>query len=244
MIGVRTFLIQTTENMITSEFCFHLIKAIEFNNWFYNEKVYDYVLSERALMGKYVPVGSLEFVFEYLELEYGIKQESIVPINIPNILMDQKYLKRDVQIKNKEDIVLKGPKFIKSAAAYKSFTEIVENVNDIPAGTYLVSDLIQIISEWRAFVCNGELVGIQHYAGDFRIFPDVSFVEGMVSLYTNGPRSYTLDIGVNEEGNFLIESHPFVSCGLYGFADYKRLPLMFIQGFNYMKKCAETVNIK
>jgi hypothetical protein len=202
------------------------------------------VLSERVLKGKYVPVGSLEFVFEYLKLECGIKKECILPINIPDILMDQKFLKREVQIKDKEDIQLNGPKFIKSAAAYKSFTEIVENVNDIPAGTYLVSDLIQIISEWRAFVCNGELVGIQHYAGDFRIFPDVSFVEGMVSLYTNGPRSYTLDIGVNEEGNFLIESHPFVSCGLYGFADYKRLPLMFIQGFNYMKQCAETVNIK
>lgn len=243
VLGVRTFLIQTTDSMISNEFCFHLIKAIEFNNWFYNEKVYDYVLAEKALKGTYVPVGSLEFVYDYLKLEYGIEQERILPINIPDALMELKFLKREVQVRGKGDIELNGPKFIKSAAAYKSFTEIVNKVKDIPDGTYLVSDLIEINSEWRAFICNGELVGIQHYAGDFRIFPDVSFVEEMVSLYTDGPRSYTLDLGINEEGNFLIESHPFVSCGLYGFADYKRLPLMFIQGFDFMRQGAETVNI-
>lgn len=57
----------------------------------------------------------------------------------------------------------------------------------------------------------------------------------MITAYTNSPRAYTLDIGINEFGTTVIEVHPFVSCGLYGFHDLKVLPQMFIAGFNCFK---------
>ncbi|MDA1675649.1 ATP-grasp domain-containing protein [Bacillus cereus group sp. TH152-1LC] len=234
---MKKFLIQTINNRVEHDFGFHLIKAIEYNNWFYNEKVYNYVLSEQA--GEYkdfIPVGSLEFVFQYLEQHHHKDKKSIKPINIPHELSTDEFLNRNVYVANKNNISLLGEKFIKSNSEYKSFTDVVSDVNVLPDGEYLVSDVIDIESEWRAFICQNELVGLKHYTGDFRLFPNISLIEKMISSYTKGPNSYTLDVGINKDGCFVIEVHPFVSCGLYGFADYKRLPVMFIQGYNYMLK--------
>ncbi|PDZ93952.1 hypothetical protein CON36_36435 [Bacillus cereus] len=232
---MKKFLIQTIDNRVEHDFSFHLIKAIEYNSWFYNEKVYEYVLSEQVGVYKdFIPVGSLEFVFQYIEQHHHRDKKSIRPINIPHELCIDEFLNRNVYVANKNNISLSGEKFIKSNSEYKSFTDVVTDVNVIPDGEYLVSDVIDIESEWRAFICQKELVGLKHYAGDFKLFPNTSLIEKMIHSYTKSPNSYTLDVGINKDGCFVIEVHPFVSCGLYGFADYKRLPLMFTQGYNYM----------
>jgi len=57
----------------------------------------------------------------------------------------------------------------------------------------------------------------------------------MIIAYTDAPRAYTLDVGINVFGTTIIEVHPFVSCGLYGFHDLKVLPQMFLAGFNHFK---------
>ena len=51
----------------------------------------------------------------------------------------------------------------------------------------------------------------------------------MINAYADSPYAYTIDVAVlgNKE-TVLIEVHPFFSCGLYGFADYRVLVDMFI----------------
>lgn len=89
--------------------------------------------------------------------------------------------------------------------------------------------MVDIKSEWRAFVYKGELLDVRNYSGDFRIFPDISIIEEMIKDYKNSPKAYTLDVAVDDKENtVLIEIHQFFSCGLYGFADYRVLPKMFI----------------
>ena len=67
------------------------------------------------------------------------------------------------------------------------------------------------------------------YSGELNYFPDIKEIENMIKDYgKEAPPAYTIDVGVNDDGTFLIEIHDFFSCGLYGFADYKNLPLMFI----------------
>lgn len=56
----------------------------------------------------------------------------------------------------------------------------------------------------------------------------------MIETYKDSPLSYTLDAGINDNSQFLIEVHPFVSCGLYGFSDYRFLTQMTIAGFSYI----------
>ena len=47
---------------------------------------------------------------------------------------------------------------------------------------------------------------------------------------------YTLDIGVNDGGTFVIECHIMMSVGLYGFSCLKLLPLMFHNAFKEIIK--------
>lgn len=136
--------------------------------------------------------------------------------------------------KNKINFVDDKPLFFKSASQYKKFTDIVyqKDINNMPDDEYLVSSVVDIQSEWRAFIFNNKLVGLNNYAGDFTIFPNIDLIKEMIREYKNSPKAYTLDVGINNSGTFIIEVHPFVSCGLYGFADYRILPQMFIAGFN------------
>jgi ATP-grasp domain, R2K clade family 2 len=231
------FLIQTIEGQVEHDFAFQLIKAIKSQNWFYNETLYTYTLSE-GVEGypDSIPIGSLEFVFDYLESYYNVNREQIKPLNIPSLLQKEEFLGRKVSYLQKNVIPNGDYLFVKSNSQYKKVTDVIKDTDSLPEDEYLVSELLDIDSEWRAFVQNGQLVGIKQYLGDFEVFPDIEAVKRMIHVYEDAPLSYTLDIGMVQEKCVIIEVHPFVSCGLYGFHEYKLLPIMMIQGFSYMKK--------
>lgn len=179
-----------------------------------------------------IPIGSVEFVLSYLNKYYNIS--NIKPLNIPQQLMKPEYLKRWIVERATDSNTINAgstPIFVKDSAKIKGWTNIVETNRGYPPGEYLISELIDIDSEWRAFVFNKRLVGLQNYSGDFTIFPDVKLIKNMINDYSN-MGVYTLDVGINDKGTFIIECHDFFSCGLYGFSDYKILPLMFINTWN------------
>lgn len=232
------FLIQTIDGTIQHDFAFHLIKSLDYHNWFYGRDIYEFATYPETPLDEpnCIPIGSLEFVMEYAQLHFNLSKKDFRPINIPSDLMAPVFLKREMREMSKEKIALTSPAFLKSATEYKKFTDIVSDnasLSNVPDDTYLVSDVIDIESEWRLFVHHGELVGAQNYSGDFKLSPNYELVELMIEKYRNSPLSYTLDVGINKDGTFLIEVHPFVSCGLYGFADYKILPDMMREGYRY-----------
>ena len=125
--------------------------------------------------------------------------------------------------------------FIKDNTKIKGIAEIFIPNRGYPTGEYLISELIDIESEWRSFIFNKKLIGLQNYSGDFTMFPNVELINEMIKDYSNNG-AYTLDVGINDKGTFVIECHDFFSCGLYGFSDYKMLPLMFINTWNKLIK--------
>ncbi len=229
---MRTFLIQTIDNKVKHDFSFQLLEAIDYQNWYCNEKRYDVILSENCDIENCIPVGAVEFVLLYLKKHYGI--EGVKPINIPPELMNLTFLKRHVEIVDteKSPVLIKDkPLFVKDNNKIKGFADIITDGSRLK-GEYLVSEVIDIDSEWRAFVYRSRLVGLQNYSGDFTLFPDVTLINDMIQIYNQCPPAYTLDVGINKEkGTFLIEVHNFFSCGLYGFHDHRILPQMFIQSF-------------
>lgn len=229
---MKTFLIQTIKGRVVHDFAFQLLQAIDYHNWIRNEEVYRVVFSEDVDFPGAYPIGSLAFVFSYLETHFSVDKDTISPINVPHELRREEFLKRDYRLLEKKDITVDRPLFVKSATQYKAFMEIVRDANQIPEGLFHVSEVVEIESEWRAFVFKNELVGLQHYLGNFCIFPNVETIQSMITKYASCPPSYTLDVGINEKGTFVIEVHPFVSCGLYGFQNNKLLPVMFITAFN------------
>lgn len=223
------FLIQTYDGIVKHDFSFTLLESCRYQNWMRQTEDFEHRFTDEEMYANYIPIGSNEFVQNYLKEYFGL---SVTPINIPFELQQEKYLKRNIKFGTKNDI--EGIKFVKSTTKIKQYTEIVDKrFNDIPDDNYLISDVVKIDSEWRTFVYNGMVVGLQNYAGDFCKFPNVNTIKEMIRDYKDCPPAYTLDVGVNDKDTFIIEVHDFFSCGLYGFADHRYLPFMFSRWYKW-----------
>ena len=232
---MHRFLIQTVAKHIRHDFAFHLIEAIEYQNWYQNEIAYDFKLAETS-DGEPddIPVGSLEFVMRFIEQHHGIAGDHLHPINVPVALQAPKWAGRSIQTGKPSNVEMTYPLFVKSADRYKDIAGIIHDKMMLPDGVYQFSEIVEFTSEWRAFVFRGELRGIHYYSVDFTEFPDIVHVKQMIDAYHDAPAAYTLDIGKTEKGWFVVEVHPFVSCGLYGFRDNRVLAQMMISGFRWM----------
>ncbi len=225
------FLIQTIDKKIKHDFSFTLIQAADYHNWLSKGSI-KIKLTENDLKKDYVPVGSVYFVHNYMKLNLG---SSPNPINVPDELLDHTFSHR--QIFNGTNADISGHLFIKSNDIIKGYIGIINTDENhfvkqsIPIGNYQISEVIDIQSEYRCFVYQKEVVGIQYYSGEFTLFPDVQAILKMIEAYKSAPIAYTLDVGVNDKSTFVIEVHNFYSCGLYGFSDLKLLPLMFNKWF-------------
>lgn len=232
---MRKFLIQK-ENDYLLDFCNQTVEAINYLNWYNGQKTYDYkIISMNTIFQDidfifkgYIPVGSIEFVLTYYKRYYNI--DDIKPICIPDELNKEKYLLRKVgKGSDIADFDLNKPLFIKNISAFKKETIIDYMRKSFENDRFLISECIDIKSEWRGFVLNGDLLDIRCYSGDFTIFPNVDIIYDMIKDYTEAPKAYTIDVAVTERGTVLIEIHQFFSCGLYGFNDNKRLIHMTVQ---------------
>lgn len=217
------FLIQTINGKVKHDFSFTLLESIEFQNWLRNDKSFEVCFTDEPTMPNYIPIGSVEFVSTYINNYYGITPK---PKNIPLELIGKNWTGRTVINGTEKDII--GEKFVKSNDKIKSFTEICKTA---PEGNYQISDLIDIESEWRAFIFEGKLVGLQNYSGEFDIFPNVDKIKAMINAYKTQPIAYTLDVAISNNDTVIIEVHDFFSCGLYGFSEHKILPFMFSKWF-------------
>ncbi len=234
------FYIQTIDGEISHDFSFHLIKAINYLKWRDSKDETEYVLSdtlpflEKEKYIDFCPIGTVEFVCNWYKLLFDIR---LKPINIPENLF--KFASRKI-VNMKKDGYIELPKdlgeyvFVKSNDTIKYSEngefrlEQLSDGNSLEYGNYQVSELIDIESEYRIFVFKNEILDVRLYSGSWEIFPDVNKIKEIVDFYKNdSPIAYTLDIGINENGTFIIEIHDFYSCGLYGFTRINRLPYMF-----------------
>ena len=231
MKKVYKFICQKINGDIAHDFVLATKHAVDFMNWFENSNIYeiDYIEHINELDGiednKTIPVGTVEFVESFYKRFYGIE---LMPINIPLELLD--YAQRNVWYGD-ETQEIDRELFCKSNSKVKGFTGIVKKGTILDKGEYLFSDIIDIESEWRCFVYRGQLLGIHNYINSLSHYPDVGVVREMVNKYKKLD-AYTLDIGVNDKGTFIIEIHDFYSCGLYGFRDYQKILYMTIASHN------------
>jgi hypothetical protein len=145
-------------------------------------------------------------------------------INIPDCLRE--YAGRKIEHLTVGEFLTrrKYPVFVKPDGKSKEFVAGVVSsekylffFESLPKETKcMTSEVIDILSEYRCYVTEGELKGIKHYQGDFRIFPDVKVIENAIKDYTNAPAGYTIDFGVTHQGTVLIEVNDGFSIGNYG----------------------------
>ncbi len=219
------FLLQSVEGEIEHDFVFACIEALKYQNWL-GRGYHHWILRDsiKDAYAGYVPVGSVEFVQEYLEQFHG---QTVKPRNVPRELATHEFAGRHI-VNGTEKDVPTYKWFAKDTDTIKAPYVIDEK--DLKPGNYQFSNYIEFTSEWRAFVWRNELVGLQNYSGDFTQFPSVDRIHAMMLAF-NGPCAYTLDVGMYMGDTFVVEVHDFFSCGLYGFSD-SILPIMLGGWFN------------
>lgn len=219
---------------------------IQFHNWFYGENIkgyfsdvantdrvsdtlQDYYMGNNRVVEStnIIPVGGLNFVSAYLG-------KHIKPIDISRV--DRKFTGREIQILSYDEMIAyldrNGPRFIKSATKCKEFQagkydkksiEIIEKSISYlhKSHKFMVSELINLLAEWRLFIHKGKILDCKQYMGSWESRFDGAFVKEMVASIPKSIipyTSYTLDIGLTDANSIvLIEAHNFISCGLYGF---------------------------
>lgn len=211
-----------------------------------------------------IPVGTIEFVQSYLRHVHGV--EHMNPIEIPKALRREKFLLRAYEILSPENVPENELKFIKDATELKQPIYIgrTDKIPDdffnrgiyceMPGGglieepghLYQVSDVLDIMAEYRVIVMDNKIIGIQFYDGDPTIMPnerEITKIREMVLRYSqvdNCPKAYGLDVAVVRVDNpdlsdrdlALIEIGPFVAMSNYGCRGYF-LPQLYKKGLQW-----------
>lgn len=80
-----------------------------------------------------------------------------------------------------------------------------------------VSDIINIVSEFRAYVYSGETEAVKHYRKEWNKIPDESFIEDAIKQYTSCPIAYGIDFAVLDTGKTVVlEVNDACNLGNYG----------------------------
>lgn len=237
------FVIQRINDKLPFDFCFEIAGgAYDFAKWRndpYDIKyVDDGIGLGSTIIRDCVPIGSVEFVTRYYELQYPhASKKGFIPLNVPFTL--EPYAGRmiwDVNTDNVDDIF----KICENSTIFRKSSDLIKDPNNGFIKVKRPEDILNsqisadigdnILSEWRVFVYHDKIRYIANYSGDCTIFPDVSQIHEMVDIYKKeAPVAYTLDVYVNNNCTYVMECHRFFSCGLYGFNDYSILPYMFSQ---------------
>lgn len=139
------------------------------------------------------------------------------------------YIRKTIQFESENNII--NQYFIKPLAKNrKKFTgHVVSRFVDLIRTSGLPDDevvwtssVINLLSEYRVFVHNKQIVGMKHYKGDYLLFPNANVIRDMVNMYTDCPVAYALDIGLQHVNDFsdlrtvLVEVNDANALGCYG----------------------------
>lgn len=222
------YILQKEKGEYLDEDVFCIYKLLASN--FYNYKYYDWNFINNEIpifdintIKNIVPIGDLRFIRAWLNYYYNV--QTMAPIEVPKVLRTEEFLQRDYIYISKEKVPDKGSYFLKYVDKLKQFSYIGDLTDidreKLPNGHYILSNVIQIVSEYRVFVDELKIKAIQHYDGECTVFPNVNTIKKMINMYyldRDNPSFYCMDVGVTKEGKtIIIEVHPITSVGLYGY---------------------------
>lgn len=185
----------------------------------------------------HIVVADIETTNKYFE-RIGLPPK--MSLNIPEELEDFtgrsifRCSMGDFRKDNDKDL-WKYPLFMKPDGKSKEFVGGVledsamfkRHMSEIPDSTpIMVSNVVKFITEYRVYVCQGEILGVYWYLGDFLKFPDGETIKAGVAAYKDAPAGYAMDFGVLDNGlTVLVECNDGWSLGNYGLepSKYSRL---------------------
>ncbi len=184
---------------------------------------------ENTLCNKYINpktdicLGSVQAISKFFEL-CGVEEPKY--LGYPDQL--DKYLGRKIEKTTFGELGNDFPYFIKPLEGVKMFTGdvvtkekhleyMVQFDKCLPDTKVYKSEVVEFVTEYRAFVSQGKIYDLKNYNGDFLKFIDTSVLENMVKDFTDCPSAFTLDVGLTDDGRtLLVEVNDFWALGSYG----------------------------
>lgn len=120
---------------------------------------------------------------------------------------------------------------------------ITKKQDDIPV---YVCEPINILSEFRVYVHEGEVLGVKHYYGDWWRTPDPMFIDRVVKKYKPSPIAYGVDIGIadNEGRCFVVEANDGCNLGNYGLDSIYYGEMIVARWFEIMSQGGKKEDLK
>ena len=243
----------------------HSYELIDFDGFFKEEKEFEFGASAfrakaadefPAYYKNAIPFGTIEFTTRWLQTFKGIERE--IPIEIPPCLRQERFLKRKYNIVSVDQVPRKGDFFVKDASQakwlkYKGDLEYQLNdemfappissrdnsIRFLSDHLYQVSEIVPIKAEYRVYIVNQKIEAICLYDGDPMVLPDVELVREAHRIYSHQPdcpRSYSMDLMVNNRGTSIIEMHTFTCLGLYSVLWDENLLYALRDGIRYVEE--------
>ena len=245
------FLVQKIDNKLTLDFCHEIMMSQIYAEWHGDKFTIKYVEKEVPKDLKhpenYIPIGTVEFVSDFINTYFPNKANCLIPLNVPDALRTfagryiwdidcEEAIPDTLKVNDDDTVELFRKSLYKIKDESNGFIEYKRADTKKLIGYQVSTKINDIRSEWRVFVHNNKVQQVCYYDGDPLVFPDSHRIQQMVERYSreDAPIAYTLDVAVTDYSTYVIEVHRFFSCGLYGFADYRILPYMFSQAWHEM----------
>ena len=236
------FLLQEIKGQVEDIEVFNALNYIRYSPFKIDYKLIDIEEVKNTVedLSDWIPIGRIPFILEWLKKYWNVNKMN--PIEVPKVLREFKYLGREYKIVDKKDIVLEGNYFLKDIEHLKEFTYCGDlsrlKKEDLTSDRYVLSEIVDIVSEYRVFVSDLKIKAVQYYDGNCLIFPDSKIIQEMVLRYgfvKERPKSYTMDIAVLKNGKTVIlEVHPVAAVGTYGYDAFELL-YMYKEGIEFYK---------
>lgn len=224
------FVLQTANHQIVSEVAQRIVDAIRLEEFLGHEAPsYRLQSSTEKIKAEEIPVGTIEWT----EAVSGI---TLSPMNLPKDLCKPPYACRAIIRANTTDFSTcfqslsqnrRLPVFVKSDSRVKGFEpQLTTKQSDVPADSaYFLSEKIEILAEWRAFVFRNQILDVRRYLGPWTEQLPLEYCQSLPSLVrlASLPTACTIDLALTKKNVEWIEVHNFIACGLYGFDDPQKI---------------------
>ena len=107
-----------------------------------------------------------------------------------------------------------------------------------------VCEPMEILSEYRVYVHDGDILGVKHYYGDWDLTPKKFFVEEVVKAYKPSPVAYGVDIGTNKDLQFVIEANDGCNLGNYGLDSIYYGEMIVARWFEIISQGGKSADLK
>jgi hypothetical protein len=218
-----------------------------FNKLGYSSVMFDDIAT--ADITRNTPCFAGARTFDKIMHELGVfyKRPETYPDSLSSFI-DRKFTIKTLGQAKEEFDKSNNPIFVKpvknklfNGQLWETFMDLIPLVNVPDETEVLVSEKINILSEFRVYVMDHEIVAMKHYHGNLRLVPQEQFILDAINAYKqDAPAAYSLDVGVISENDYnkdtVIEVNDATSLGNYGLDSMRYAEMLTVRWQEIMNK--------